>query len=79
MLPWLSDEEVTSLCDPLTQRSAQRRWLTARYGKAIEAKPNGRPLVPRYLFNQPSSLTAVKSATEPDREAFMKAIGRRKP
>lgn len=46
-LPWLSDEEVASLCDGLTQPAAQSRYIAKVLKVPVRLKPNGRPLVLR--------------------------------
>lgn len=44
--PYLTDAEVTGMCEPLVQPSAQCRHLRA-LGLMVTTKPNGRPLVLR--------------------------------
>lgn len=46
MPPWLTDDEISSLCDGLVQAAAQARFLQ-RLGLAVRFKPNGNPLVMR--------------------------------
>jgi hypothetical protein len=47
MTPWLSQQEVNDLCEPLTQPAAQIRFLRDSLGLAVKPKPNGRALVLR--------------------------------
>lgn len=44
--PYLSDEEVLTMCEPLKQPAAICRYL-GRLGLKVVPKPNGRPLVLR--------------------------------
>lgn len=44
--PYLTDAEIAEICEPLTQASAQVRYL-ASLGMIVHRKPNGRPLVER--------------------------------
>lgn len=44
--PWLTDDEVSDLCDGLVQPAAQVRYLVGM-GFTVKTKPNGRPLVGR--------------------------------
>ena len=45
--PWLSDDEVRELCEPLVQPAAQRRFLADQLRLHVRSKKNGRPLVAR--------------------------------
>jgi hypothetical protein len=47
MNPWLSDEELAELCEPLEQPAAQIRYLSKVLKLHVERKPNGRALVMR--------------------------------
>lgn len=47
MTPWLSQQEIDDLCEPLTQPAAQIRFLRDSLKLAVKAKPNGRALVLR--------------------------------
>ena len=42
----LTDEEVNSICDGLTQNAAKVRYLRG-LGLRVDQRPNGRPLVAR--------------------------------
>lgn len=44
--PYLTDSEIATMCEPLTQPAAQHRHL-AGLGLLVARKPNGRPLVLR--------------------------------
>jgi hypothetical protein len=50
-LPFLSDDEIASLCDGLQLAGAQCKYL-ARLGLLVNRKPNGRPLVARSEFER---------------------------
>lgn len=86
---FLSQAEIDDLCRPLTQPSAQVRFLRAS-GLTVTVKPNGRPAVVRshveaVLSGQrvpPASNRVEKqeaAAPRPNVEGFMKVIqgGRR--
>jgi len=49
--PYLTDDEIASICEPLQMPAAQRRYL-ASLGLVVKAKPNGRPLVTRAEFDR---------------------------
>ncbi|MCA3177609.1 MAG: DUF4224 domain-containing protein [Burkholderiaceae bacterium] len=46
---YLTDSEISDICDPLTRPSAQVRYLRS-LGLVVNLKPNGRPLVIRSHF-----------------------------
>ncbi|MFD1709713.1 hypothetical protein FVQ98_10525 [Ottowia sp. GY511] len=49
-LPFLSEDEVDTLCKPLTQRAAQLRKLCSLLGvKELPRRPDGFPLVGRKM------------------------------
>ncbi len=47
----LSDQEIDSICDGLTQNAARIRHLK-RLGLTVRQKPNGRPLVNRQHYDE---------------------------
>lgn len=49
--PYLTDEEISQICDPLTQAAAQIRFLR-RIGLKVEKKPGGHALVSRAEFER---------------------------
>jgi len=51
-LPFLSDDEIAMICEPLTRPSAQRRYLADVLKLSVHEKPNGRPLVARSEFER---------------------------
>jgi hypothetical protein len=51
VLPFLSDDEIAQICEPLIAPSAQRRYLE-RLGLIVNRKPNGKPLVARGEFER---------------------------
>lgn len=76
---FMSDTEITEICDPLVAPAAQRRYLTS-LGLLVKAKPNGRPLVARGEFERvliggrvPVAV-AGSSACEPNRAALLQII-----
>lgn len=47
-LPWLTDAEIDDMCCGLSQNAARIRYLRDELKLPVKAKPNGRPLVPRW-------------------------------
>lgn len=50
--PFLTDDEIAAICDPLVMPAAQFRHLTSALGLHAARKPNGRPLVARSEFER---------------------------
>lgn len=75
--PFLSDDEIASICDPLVSPAAQRRYLGS-LGLVVNAKPNGRPLVARGEFDRVligrQQEAAQKTAAQPNRTALLQTI-----
>lgn len=46
-LPWLTSDEISNLCQPLTQPAAQSRFLKNAFGIEAKRKPDGSLLVMR--------------------------------
>lgn len=73
MTPWLSQQEVDDLCEPLTQPAAQIRYLRDSLKLTVRAKPNGRALVLRsHVEDVLGGLPAKKTRQQP-------AAGTRQP
>lgn len=71
--PWLTDEELDDLCQPLTQAAAQIRFLRG-LGLTVKTKPNGAPLVIRSHFEQvmnPAGNQNPKGRPQPNRAAYL--------
>jgi hypothetical protein len=51
MTPFLTDSEISEICQPLVMPAAQCRYLI-RLGLIVKRKPNGRPLVARGEFER---------------------------
>lgn len=49
--PDLSDAEIDSICEGLTQNAAKVRYLEKTLGLVVARKPNGRPLVNRKHYD----------------------------
>lgn len=60
-MPFLSDEEVAGICEPLSMPAAQCRHL-AGLGLLVKRKPNGRPLVARSEFERVLGAQRMDSA-----------------
>jgi hypothetical protein len=68
MTPWLSQQEIDDLCEPLTQPAAQIRFLRDSLKLAVKAKPNGRALVLRSnVEDMLAGLPAKKKREQPAR------------
>lgn len=64
--PYLTDDEIASICDPLVMPGAQYRFLV-RLGLHAAKKPSGRPLVARSEFER--VLGAARMTREPKEAA----------
>lgn len=51
MTPHLTDDEIASITEPLTQGAARCKYLE-RLGLKVEPRPNGQPLVGRAHFEE---------------------------
>lgn len=51
MVPWLLQDEIDDLCEPLIQHAAQIRFIRG-LGITVRIKPNGAPLVMRSHFDE---------------------------
>lgn len=77
--PFLTDDEIAAICDPLVMPAAQRRYLSS-IGIVVKAKPNGRPLVARAEFErvlvgrQPEATQHAGAPSEPNRAAWLQVI-----
>lgn len=65
MPPFLTDDEITVICAPLTQPAAQVRYLRHSLGLVVKQKPNGRPLVSRAHFDVVMGAKAVAANDAP--------------
>jgi Domain of unknown function (DUF4224) len=79
--PYLTDEEIAQICEPLIQPAAQIRCLRAM-GLIVKIKPNGKPLVGRSHFAQVMAGTPLIPATaestqQPDTLALIAKFERR--
>lgn len=63
--PYLTDAEVTGMCEPLVQPSAQCRHLRA-LGLMVTTKPNGRPLVLRTELDRVLGAGRFMQGSKPD-------------
>jgi hypothetical protein len=77
--PWLSDEELGELCQPLEQAAAQIRYLRDTLHLHVERKPNGRPLLMRSELERVAGAGRVGAPAQnggerPDRAALLRVI-----
>lgn len=84
--PYLTDEEIGEICDPLKQPHAQLRYLLG-LGIPASRKPGGRPLVGRAAFERAMAGAAAMAAdvkpdqspsAQPDAAALERVIKQRK-
>jgi hypothetical protein len=73
--PYLTEDEIADICDPLTQSAAQVRFLRSLH-LLVGTKPNGRPLVARTEWERARvSVSRAESPTsgigQPDRDALL--------
>lgn len=77
--PFLTDDEIAGLCDPLVAPAAQIRFLR-RQGLLVSRKPNGKPLLmrselERVLGAERFGATAQNAGrAQPNRAALMQVI-----
>lgn len=74
--PWLTDEEIASLCDGLIQPAAQARFLR-HMGLTVRFKPNGKPLIMRAeveALGTPAAKPTQKRG--PNRDALVATFAR---
>lgn len=82
--PWLADNEVDALCDPLRQNAAKVKYLKG-LGLAVREKPNGRPLVLRSnvedvlggLPGKRQKVKPVRQPVQPDAAGLVLAFNRK--
>lgn len=83
---FLTDAEISRICEPLVQAAAQVRYLR-ELGLTVATKPSGRPLVVRshaeaVLSGRPSekpgTTSPAPSSPAPDRAALIEFITRRR-
>lgn len=65
--PFLTDDEIAEICQPLRMAAAQRRHLE-RLGLLVKTRPDGKPLVGRAEFERvmtaaPIAVTAEQSTS----------------
>lgn len=78
MHPWLSDEEISDLCEGCKRNHERLRYLRG-LGLIVKVKPNGAPLVLRsnveaVLGGVPTKMVQSQSA-EPNRAALIALLG----
>ncbi|HCP78122.1 MAG TPA: hypothetical protein DIU11_10415 [Pusillimonas sp.] len=61
--PYLTDDEIAVICEPLITPAAQRRYL-ATLGLLVKEKPNGRALVTLSEFERVLGASRVSAAPE---------------
>ncbi|MDP3579104.1 DUF4224 domain-containing protein [Methyloversatilis sp.] len=81
---FLTDAEISRICEPLVQAAAQVRYLR-ELGLTVTTKPNGRPLVVRshaeaVLSGRPidqlPAFDVERKSPGPNRERFLASIAR---
>ena len=78
--PYLTDDEVNTICEPLRAGYAQRRHLASQ-GMVVKTKPNGRPLIARGEFERVMigrQVEATPHGTQPNVLALMALVNKRK-
>lgn len=76
--PWLTEDEIADLCQPLTQAAAQIRFLRG-LGLTVKTKPNGAPLVIRSHFDQvmnPAGKQKPEARPQPNRAGYLAHIAK---
>lgn len=76
--PYLTDQEIDGICDPLTQPMAQIKYMRS-LGMVVQRKPSGRALVAREEFKRVTVLqeqaAAFSPEARPDRERLLRLVG----
>lgn len=78
-LPFLTDDELSGLCDGLVAPAAQVRFLQ-RLGLLVQRKPNGRPLLLRSELERVLGAARFEAQAhnhqsgQPNRAALMQVI-----
>lgn len=62
--PYLTDDEIAGICEPLKRPAAQCRYLAEKLKLSVHRKPNGRPLIARSEFER--VVGASRFAQSPD-------------
>jgi hypothetical protein len=81
--PFLTDDEISGICDGVALPAAQCRHLT-RLGLLVNRKPNGRPLVARSEFERVLGAGRFSKAqndphASPNVASLMDHLAKRKP
>jgi hypothetical protein len=78
-LPWLTPEEISDLCEGLTQPAAQIRYLKRVLRITAARKPSGAVLLFRHQI-EPKDAKSLKSAervaTQPDQTMYLSVVGK---
>lgn len=72
--PWLSPEEVSDLCEGLTQPAAQARYLKRTLKIEVKRKPSGALLVFRHQIEPKAP--AQQARPQPNRAAYLALVGK---
>lgn len=78
MVPWLLQDEIDDLCEPLKQHAAQMRFIRS-LGITVREKPNGAPLIMRNHFEavmNPTGNTCKPTKVQPNRAGLHLAFAR---
>lgn len=84
-LPWLEDDVIDKLCEPLTQNAARVRFLRSQ-GLVVTQRPNGRPVVLREAWEamqrgieptQAADPAASRQPPQPNRNGLVLQFNRR--
>lgn len=63
--PDLTDDEINTICTPLTQSAAQARYLRS-LGLLVARRPDGRPLVNRAHYDAVRGAVGARQETADD-------------
>lgn len=67
--PFLSDEEILEIVDPLTQPAAIMRWFKNNGFPDVKKRPNGMPLIARAYFDAVTAGAATRAQATETKEA----------
>lgn len=81
-LPFLTDDEIRQIVNPLTQPAAIVRWFRQNGFENLRVKPNGMPLISRVYFDEVMGAGVTKmlepKPQEPDVNGYMARLAARK-
>jgi hypothetical protein len=76
-VPYLTNEEILGIVEPLTQPAAIVRWFRSHGFPDCQVRPNGLPLIFRCEFESKHAQVQETMPEQPDVSGFLKKIANR--